>query len=180
MSTLRQAVREYLDMRRALGFKLLDAGKGLINFITFMEQHNASQITRELALAWAQQSSDVQPAQWAKRLSIVRGFARYHSATDPRTQIPPYGLLPFQPKRARPYIYSDEEIRSLLRAALAMPYHYKRRKLRPLTYYCLFGLLSVQPRTSRCRFENGGFDNPRRQVRQDSPRAFACLYLHRA
>ena len=52
MSTLRQAVREYLDMRRALGFKLLDAGKGLINFITFMEQHNASQITRELALAW--------------------------------------------------------------------------------------------------------------------------------
>jgi integrase/recombinase XerD len=143
MSTLRQAVREYLDMQRALGFKLLDAGKGLINFITFMEQHNASQITRELALAWAQQSSDVQPAQWAKRLSIVRGFARYHSATDPRTQIPPYGLLPFQPKRARPYIYSDEEIRSLLRAALAMPYHYKRRKLRPLTYYCLFGLLSV-------------------------------------
>jgi len=143
MNTLRDAVREYLDMRRALGFKLLDTGKGLIKFITFMEQHNASHITRALALAWAQQSSNVQPAQWAKRLSIVRGFARYRSATDPHTQIPPHGLLPFQPKRARPYQYSDEEIRSLLRAALAMPYHYKRRKLRPWTYYCLFGLLSV-------------------------------------
>jgi integrase/recombinase XerD len=85
----------------------------------------------------------VQPAHWARRLSFVREFARFRSATDPRTQIPPQGLLPFQPKRARPYLYSDEEIRSLLRAALRMPYRFERGKLRPWVYYCLFGLLSV-------------------------------------
>ena len=110
-------------MRRGLGFKLQEAGKGLIDFVTFMEQRTAlPHITQKLALAWAQQPVNVQPAQWAKRLSFVRGFARYRSATDPRTQIPPQGLLPFKPKRARPYLYSDEEIRSLLRAALRMPY----------------------------------------------------------
>jgi integrase/recombinase XerD len=96
-----------------------------------------------LALAWAQQPSTVQPAEWAHRLSVVRTFARHRSATDPRTQIPPPGLLPFQPKRAQPYLYSDEEIRSLLRAALRMPYRYERGKLRPWIYYCLFGLLNV-------------------------------------
>ena len=69
--------------------------------------------------------------------------AQFRSATDPRTQIPLQGLLPFQPKRARPYLYSDEEIRSLLRAALRMPYRFERGKLRPWVYYCLFGLLSV-------------------------------------
>jgi len=143
MTTLRQAVREYVDMRRDLGFKLHEAGKGLLDFVTFMERHRASSITQALALAWAQQPSNVQPAHWAQRLSFVRGFAQYRSATDPRTQIPAQGLLPFQPKRARPYLYSDAEIRRLLRAALSMPCRYERGALRPWVYYCLFGLLSV-------------------------------------
>lgn len=143
MNTLRQAVREYLSMRRALGFKLREAGKGLRDFVTFMEQCRASYITQALALTWAQQPENVQPAHWAQRLSFVRGFARFRSATDPRTQIPPPGLLPFRPKRARPYLYTDDEIRRLLRAALEMPCRYERGALRPWIYYCLFGLLSV-------------------------------------
>lgn len=143
MNTLRQAVREYLAMRRALGFKLHEAGKQLLQFVTVMERHRASYITPALALAWAQQASNVQPALWAQRLGYVRGFARCRSATDPRTQVPPPGLLPFRPKRARPYLYSEAEIRSLLRVALAMPYHYERGALRPWIFHCLFGLLSV-------------------------------------
>ena len=51
--------------------------------------------------------------------------------------------MPFQPKRARPYLYSDDEIRSLLSAALNVPCRYKRGELRPWIYHCLFGLLSV-------------------------------------
>lgn len=143
MNTLRQAVQDYLRLRRGLGFKLQDAGRGLLDFVTFMERHRASHITQALALAWAQQPVNVQPAHWAQRLSFVRGFARYRSATDPRTQIPAQGLLPFQPKRARPYLYSDYEIRSLLGAALNMPCHYERSELQPWTYHGLFGLLSV-------------------------------------
>jgi integrase/recombinase XerD len=143
MTTLRQSVQEYLRMRRDLGFKLRDAGKGLLDFARFMEQHRASYITQALALVWAQQPVHAQPAYWARRLSFVRGFAQHRSATDPRTQIPAQGLLPFRPKRARPYLYSDAEIRGLLSAALKMPYHQERGKLRPWIYYCLLGLLSV-------------------------------------
>ena len=43
---------------------------------------------------------------------------RIRNCADPRTAIPPQGLLPFRAKRARPYLYSDHEIRSLLSAAL--------------------------------------------------------------
>lgn len=143
MTTLRQAVHEYLRMRRNLGFKLHEPGKGLLDFVRFMEQHRASFVTQALALAWAQQPSNVQPAHWARRLSFVRAFAQYRSATDPRTQIPAPGLLPFQPKRARPYLYSAAEIHGLLRAALTMPCRYERGKLRPWVYYALFGLLIV-------------------------------------
>jgi integrase/recombinase XerD len=143
MTTLRQAVQEYVAMRRDLGFKLQRASKELLDFVKFMEQHRAFYITQTLALAWAQQPAHAQPAYWAQRLGYVRGFAHYHSATNPRTQIPVQGLLPFQRKRARPYLYSDAEIRRLLSAALKMPRRYERGKLRPWVYYCLFGLLSV-------------------------------------
>ncbi|MCP5008819.1 MAG: integrase, partial [Aestuariibacter sp.] len=136
MNTLRQAVDEYLTMRRDLGFKLREAGKALPDFVTFMEQHCAQFITQSLALAWAQQPVNVQPARWAQRLSYVRGFAHYRSSSDPRTQIPAAGLLPFQPKRARPYLYSDEEISRLLCAALNMPQRYKSGALLPWVYYC--------------------------------------------
>ncbi len=140
MTTLRAAVHEYLTLRRVLGFKLRDAGTALLEFVTFMEQHCACYITTRLALTWAQQPSTVQPAERARRLSVVRAFARHRSATDPRTEIPPDGLLPYRPKRARPYLYSDAEIRGLLGAALKLP---GRGGLRPWTYHCLFGLLSV-------------------------------------
>jgi integrase/recombinase XerD len=143
MNTLRQAIHEYLALRRGLGFKLREAGNGLLDFSRFMERHHASYITEELAVAWAQQSSRVQPAWWAARLGYVRAFARHRSATDPRTQIPRQSILPFQPKRARPYLYSHAEIQSLLRAALKMRYRYERGALRPSIYYCLFGLLSI-------------------------------------
>jgi integrase/recombinase XerD len=147
MNTLRQAVQEYLAMRRSLGFKLHRAGPALLDFVSFLKQHRASYITVPLALAWAKPPSGANSDTWAaQRLSFVRLFARYRSATDPRTQIPPAGLLPFRPRRARPYLYSDKEIQQLLRATLHKPLsprHRKRCSLLPWVYYCLFGLLSV-------------------------------------
>jgi integrase/recombinase XerD len=122
MNSLRQAVQEYLAMRRRLGFKLQSAGPALLDFVSFLEQHRTSYITHGLAIAWAKQTSGGQSdTRTAQRLSFVRLFARYRSATDPRTQIPPAGLFPFRPKRARPYLYSDEEIRQLLHATLHRP-----------------------------------------------------------
>jgi integrase len=146
MTNLRQAIEEYLAMRRSLGFKLREAGTGLLDFAAFMERRRASYITQALALAWAQEPTNAQPSHWASRLCYIRQFARYRSATDPRTQIPAPGLLPFQPKRARPYLYSNTEIGQLLHATLNMPLSPKHRgpcALLPWVYYCLFGLLSV-------------------------------------
>jgi integrase/recombinase XerD len=140
MISLRKAVENYLTMRRSLGFKLRDMGYNLRHFVSFMEQQRASIITTELALRWAQQPQDVHPAQWAARLSFVRSFARYWSATDPRTEIPPPGLLPYRTKRATPYIYSNDEIQQILKAARNLP---PSTGLRPWTYYSLFGLMAV-------------------------------------
>src|SRR5437762_11832491 len=121
MNTLREALTDYLAMRRSLGFKLRVAGRGLLEFVSFLEEKGASYITTSLALEWAQLPSSAQPAWWAERLIFVRGLARYRSATDPRTEIPSWGLLPHRRKRARPYIYTDQEIEQLLEATLNLP-----------------------------------------------------------
>lgn len=140
MTLLRKAVDNYLAMRRSLGFKLRDMGYCLHHFVAFMEQQGASIITAELALRWALLPQGAQPAHWATRLSFVRSFARYWSAIDSRTEIPPMGLLPYRTKRAIPYIYSNEEIEHILEAAKNLS---PSAGLRPWTYFTLFGLLAV-------------------------------------
>lgn len=143
MNTLRQAVDEYLTMRRNLGFKMRDPGCLLPQFATFMEAHNAPFITQQLALSWAQQPANVQMSTWAQRLSHVRVFARFRHSNDPRTQIPSAGLLPFKPKRSRPYLYTDDEISKLLELSLNLPQYDKTCALLPWVYHCALGLLSV-------------------------------------
>jgi integrase/recombinase XerD len=140
MKHLRKAVRDYLTMRRGLGFKLVRHEAALQNFMFFLAQRRSLRITVNLSLEWATQNANHPPYEWAARLSIVRGFARYWSATDPATEVPPLGLLPYRPPRAQPYFYSDEEIQALLKAAKARP---SVDPLRPWTYHCLFGLLAV-------------------------------------
>jgi integrase len=73
----------------------------------------------------------------------VRGFARYRSATDALTEIPPPGLLPHRSTRARPYHYSDDDVQRLLDAALMLPTSWHSTPLRPWMFHCLFGLLST-------------------------------------
>jgi integrase/recombinase XerD len=140
MNTLRGAIHEYLVMRRDLGFKLVQTERWLRNFATFMEGQGASCITIELALQWAVQPQSSHPSYGAKRLIALRCFARHRRATDPSTELPAQGLLPYRPLRAKPYLYTEEEIQRLMAAAKTLP---PRNGLRGWTYYCLLGLLAV-------------------------------------
>jgi hypothetical protein len=59
MMPLHRAIEEYLELRRALGFKVRRMAENLPNFATFMGQRSASYITTELALEWATQPVDI-------------------------------------------------------------------------------------------------------------------------
>ena len=52
--TPREALADYLLIRRRVGFKLEGDQRLLENFVAFLEQARAERITTELALAWAQ------------------------------------------------------------------------------------------------------------------------------
>ena len=75
MSDLRQAAIDYLQLRRAVGYKLERDGQLLPDFIEFLQRAGAERITNELAVAWAMEPATAHPAWWRQRLTIVRGFA---------------------------------------------------------------------------------------------------------
>jgi len=139
MTILRQAVEEYLSLRRALGFKLSDVGVAFSGFLAFCDNEGATVVTADLARRWAV-SANASPARAAWRLRIVRNFAIHHQASDPRTEIPPKDLFPYRSRRKTPYIYSDQEVGQLLHAAQQLP---PGKGLRHRTYATLFGLLAA-------------------------------------
>ena len=140
MKRLEQALKDYLNIRRSLGYRLQKTEGLLRNFVAFLQAEGAPYITRELALRWATQPAKAEPSTWAGRLGTVRRFAIWHSAIEPRSEIPPTGLLPYRYHRKPPHIYSDEEIEKLLRRTQQLP---SPKGLRAHTYTTLFGLLLV-------------------------------------
>ena len=181
MTDLRSALERYLSMRKGLGYKYQHQTRRLTDFVSFMEKCAAATITTKLALEWATLPPD-RHASWALRLSDVRGFARHVANLDPRTEVPPVGMLPSL-KRAKPYVYSDFEINALLAAALALP---PEDGLRRWTYHTLFGLIAVTGmRLSEAMgLEHGDVDLRAHassdQVRQVAPRALASDDVHGA
>src|SRR5215471_15295330 len=100
MTDLHSALERYLTIRKGLGYKYEQQTRRLADFVAFMEKRKATTITTKLALEWATLSPD-RHASSALRLNDVRGFARHVAGLDPRTEVPPVGLLPGG-KRAKP------------------------------------------------------------------------------
>ena len=130
---------EYLEMRRKLGFALHIEGEQLLRFARYTEKigHKGA-LTVGLALQWAQTSSGSRICQ-ARRLDIVRRFAKYLKLSIPETEIPQEGILGPSYRRIPPYIYSEKEIHELMAACRRLT---PANGIRPHTYATLFGLLA--------------------------------------
>jgi integrase len=115
--TLRVRLDEYLVMRRALGFHLNDVERQVGLFCTWLENRGQTQtFTVDEAVAWARLNPDAHPSWWATRLSLVRRFASYLNANDVEVPTIPRGLLAARKPRAVPFIYSQDDLDSLLAA----------------------------------------------------------------
>jgi integrase len=115
MSRLAEQAEEYLRLRRALGHDLADAARLLPRFVAYLDTAGVSSITIEAALAWVQRP-DADPATsvWARRMTVVRGFARHMSGIDPATEVPPLGLVTFRRRWRPPFIYSPADVEALM------------------------------------------------------------------
>jgi integrase len=139
MTDLHAALGEYLSIRRALGTQLKWPESGLRQFVDFLIAEQTDVVTIALALRWACLPGGLQPATYARRLGIVRGFASWLWASDPRTEVPPQHLLPTPHRRPTPYIYRPEEVLALMGAARQL----NAGLLQGATFETLIGLLAA-------------------------------------
>jgi integrase/recombinase XerD len=138
MNPLREALADYLSLRRSLGYGLRRPEKLLNQFLDYLQQRGASTITTDLAAAWARLPQHGSPLWWAHRLTVVRGFAGYLHVLDEAHDVPPTDVLPWKSHRASPYLYTNAEIAALIAAAATL-----RFPLRVATYQTLVALLAV-------------------------------------
>lgn len=135
---LRDALADYLALRRALGYRLDRPEKLLNRFLAHLEVAGQDVVTVRHALEWAQMPINGASSWWGYRLSVVRGFATYLHALDPAHEVPATELLPQRPQRATPYLYSETELAALMTAARTLS-----TPLRQATLATLIGLLAV-------------------------------------
>jgi integrase len=138
-TTISSSVERYLAFRQTLGYDVRRDGELLRNFRAFLAQRrHTGPLTTALALEWATKPERASRAYRVLRLGVARNFARYCAAFDAHTEIPPAGLLKHGPRPA-PYIYSPDEIQTLLKTARSLR---PRDGLRPHTYAGLLALIA--------------------------------------
>jgi integrase/recombinase XerD len=139
VSALSRAAGDYLALRHSLGHKLADAERLLPRFVDWLDREGIQTVTVEAALAWAQRpDADPGSTVWARRLTVARGFARHMAGIDPRTEIPPAGLIGYRQRRRPPFIFSDADVAAVMAQARAI-----RWPLPALTHETLIGMLAV-------------------------------------
>jgi integrase len=135
--SLAKAIEFYLQQRRQLGFPLKEDGQMLRQLAHYAtQQGHRGPLTRQLALAWALAPIKASRFWWARRLDAARRFAAFWSALDPRTEVPPPGVLGPSYRRRAVHLYTSQETAALMEAALSLG------GIRGLSFHYLIGLLA--------------------------------------
>jgi integrase len=140
-TTLHRA-QEFLAERVRLGFQAHKSRYALISFARYMDrQRHRGPLTVEHMAEWARRDKWQRgtPETWARRLKLLRPFARWLRQFEPRTEVPDESIFGPVPGRVAPHIYHEEEIVELLAAARRLN---PPGGLRPATYETLFGLIA--------------------------------------
>ena len=133
-------IERYLALRRSLGFKLEQAGEYLTAFAGFAAARGEHHIRAQTAIEWAQTA----PTAGARynRLRDVGRAARFLHLEDAGHEIPPTGIFARSKNKLIPYIFTPNDLRRLLDAAVELHRHqyYPVQRQR---YAMLFGLVAA-------------------------------------
>lgn len=139
MSRLEQSLTDYLQLRRSLGHQLDDAARLLPRFVGFLDDRGLSTLTVAAAVEWATTpTTDPGSTVGPRRMTAVRGFARYLVGVDPATEVSPLGLLPLQARWRGPFVFSPDDIDLIMNRMRGLT-----PPLRAATYVTLIGLLAA-------------------------------------
>jgi integrase/recombinase XerD len=132
-------IGRYLALRRSLGFKLEQSGKYLGSFVAFAAARGERHIRAQTAIEWAQTSTA--GARYNRLRDIARA-ARFLHAEDAGHEIPPTDIFARSKNKLIPYIFTPNDLRRLLDAAVELDRH-QYYAVQQQRYAMLFGLIAA-------------------------------------
>jgi integrase/recombinase XerD len=134
---MKDAVADWLALRRTAGFEMANAEYLLGSFARFAAERKETHVRTQTAIDWATQAASA--VRRDERLKAVCRFARHVRVEDDRHELPPANYFGCRKTRRMPYIYSSNEIGCLLEAASRLR---PRGTIRAQTYSTLIALLA--------------------------------------
>lgn len=116
-STVAASIESYIALQRSLGYQFRKQAASLHAFLRYVRStHARGPLSQALALDFVM-VSDLTPNGRAICYAVIRRFAEYHAAFDPRTESLDRRALPRSRAIPPPRILSEEELRSLMVAS---------------------------------------------------------------
>lgn len=118
-SRLAAVFARYVDLKRALGRRFDIPARTLQDLDRFLHDHKAkhSHLNAAAFRAWCRTHEHVASGVRRVRMLEVRAFCLYRRRSEPRCFVPDLSSFPAYHQRLKPYIFSEAEVASLLRAA---------------------------------------------------------------
>jgi hypothetical protein len=136
INRLDAALNDYFAIRRSLGFERGDVAAVGVTLWRF----SRPKALRTSPRNWR---FDGRPGRLKPSLprglgvwGMVRRFAAWHTAMEPRTEIPPARLLPHRYQRIRPHIYPDKRNRKA--SSQSSPTRFAERASRPHLHHAIW------------------------------------------
>ena len=117
--TLTQIVEEYVTVKRATGLRFRSAAMILRTFARRAGDIEATDVTQDTVRAFLKASGPISSG-WHQKHYALAGLFRFAMQRGLVSTSPVLYRLPKRPAYARPYIYSEEELRRMLDATAAL------------------------------------------------------------
>jgi integrase len=122
-------IRDYINMRKNLGFTSQNPEYSLFSFDAFAKQKGLASvtITKDLAEEWCSRRPDEATDTWSHRNCFLRQLSVYLFNLGYETYIPPK-VFARRNNNFIPYIFSDEELEALYKACDSLVLYDKHAK----------------------------------------------------
>jgi integrase/recombinase XerD len=107
---MKDAVADWLALRRAAGFEMANAEYLLDSFARFAAERKETHVRAQTAIDWATQAASA--VRRDERLKAVCRFARHVRVEDDRHELPPANYFGCHKTRRMPYISRRRPISS--------------------------------------------------------------------
>jgi integrase/recombinase XerD len=122
-SRLAPAFTQYVDLKRALGRRFDLPSRTLQSLDRFLHDHSARYLDLNGGAfeAWCHTHEHVASGVRRARMLEIHAFCLYRRRAEPQCFVPDPSSFPAYHQRLKPYIFSEDEVAKLLRAASGLP-----------------------------------------------------------